>query len=81
MIGTRFAAKLDAPFEGVKCRPGLIGGPIITGVAAYFECSAISEFDVGTHTIFIGQVWNGDVSEARPLIYHGGAYTSLSTYA
>ena len=81
MIGKRFAAKLDEPFEGVEHRLGSIGGPIIAGSAAYFECSTVSEFDVGTHTIFIGEVLNGEASGAHPLIYHGGAYKTLSRHA
>jgi flavin reductase len=38
----------------------------------------ISEIDVGTHTIFVGNVIGGDVSGAHPLLYHEGEYKSLA---
>jgi hypothetical protein len=47
-------------------------------VAAYIECAIASEVDVGTHTIFIGRVIGGNVSQVLPLVYHEGEYKSLS---
>lgn len=77
-IGTRFASKSDDPFDGIEYRSGLNGSPIIEGVAAYIECATVSEIEVETHTIFIGRVLGGDVSKAHPLLYHEGAYKSVS---
>jgi flavin reductase (DIM6/NTAB) family NADH-FMN oxidoreductase RutF/nitroreductase len=77
-MSVRFASKSDDPFEGVAFRSGSNGSPIIEGVAAYVECATLSEHDVGTHTIFVGRVVGGGVSTADPLVYHGGAYKSLS---
>ena len=48
--------------EGVEYRIGTTGAPIITenGVA-YFEAKVIKTVDVGTHTLFIGEVVDADV--------------------
>ncbi|MEH2470872.1 flavin reductase (DIM6/NTAB) family NADH-FMN oxidoreductase RutF/nitroreductase [Nitrobacteraceae bacterium AZCC 2161] len=77
-ISGRFASKHDDPFDGIEHRVGANGSPIIKDVAAYIECTTVSEIDVGTHTIFIGNVIGGDVSQAHPLVYHEGEYKSLS---
>ena len=77
-IGSRFASKHDDPFDGIKYQTGLNGSPIIDGVAAHIECVTVSEIEAETHTIFLGRVVGGDVSKAPPLLYHGGAYKSLS---
>jgi flavin reductase (DIM6/NTAB) family NADH-FMN oxidoreductase RutF/nitroreductase len=77
-IGRRFASKHDDPFDGIKYRAGLNGSPIIDGVAAHIACVTVSEIEVETHTIFVGRVVGGDVSKAPPLLYHEGAYKTLS---
>jgi flavin reductase (DIM6/NTAB) family NADH-FMN oxidoreductase RutF/nitroreductase len=77
-ISGRFSSKQEDPFAGIEYRAGSNGNPIIEGVAAYIECAVVSDVDVGTHTIFIGQVVGGDVSRALPLVYHEGEYKSLS---
>jgi flavin reductase (DIM6/NTAB) family NADH-FMN oxidoreductase RutF/nitroreductase len=77
-ISGRFSAKHDDQFEGIGHREGSSGNPVIDDVAAYIECSVVSEIDVGTHTVFIGHVIGGNVSPALPLLYHEGEYKSLS---
>jgi flavin reductase (DIM6/NTAB) family NADH-FMN oxidoreductase RutF/nitroreductase len=77
-ISARFASKLEDPFDGIAYTLGSNGSPIIKAVAAHIECMTVSEIDVGTHTIFIGNVVGGDVSPVHPLVYHEGEYKSLS---
>jgi flavin reductase len=77
-VSGRFSGKHEDQFGGIGHRDGLSGNPIIDDVAAYMECSVISEIDVGTHTVFIGQVIGASASTARPLLYHQGMYRSLS---
>ena len=77
-IGARFASKLDDPFDGIDHRIGSNGNPVIEGVAAHIACTTVSEIEVETHTIFIGRVVGGDVSKSPPLLYHEGAYKSVS---
>jgi flavin reductase (DIM6/NTAB) family NADH-FMN oxidoreductase RutF/nitroreductase len=77
-IGRRFASKHEDPFDGIKYHTGLNGSPILDDVAAHIACVTVSEFEVETHTIFVGRVVGGDVSKAPPLLYHEGAYKSVS---
>ena len=49
-------------FEGVEYRIGQTGAPIVLDNAvAFMEARVIQEVDVGTHTIFIGQLVDADI--------------------
>lgn len=49
-------------FEGINYKPGENGAPIVLDNAvSYMEARVIKEIDVGTHTVFIGEVVNADV--------------------
>ncbi|HVX77956.1 MAG TPA: flavin reductase family protein [Bradyrhizobium sp.] len=76
-LGQRFSEKHEFPFDGVDCRAGRNGAPILNDTAAYIECETSEEFDVGTHTVFIGRVLDGDVTGLLPLLHHQGKYKSL----
>lgn len=58
-------------FEGVNYKIGETQAPVILDNAlAYLEAKVIGETDVGTHTIFIGQVVAADVIKAgEPMTY------------
>lgn len=58
-------------FEGVEYYSGSSGVPVVTGnSAACLEARVVSKIDVGTHTLFIGQVVDGRMlSDAEPMTY------------
>ena len=48
--------------EGIEYKIGETGAPIvIENAVSYLEARVIKEMDVGTHTIFVGEVVNADV--------------------
>ena len=57
--------------EHVTCIQQKSMMPIVTDHAiAYIEASLINQFDVGTHTIFIGEVENANMlTDSEPLTY------------
>jgi len=77
-LGKRFSEKHPSPFDGVAHRDGRYGGPILHNCAAYVECQTTTEFEVGTHTIFVGSVIHGGATKSPPLLYHDGQYKSLA---
>ncbi|WP_442581201.1 flavin reductase [Mesorhizobium sp. ASY16-5R] len=77
-LGTRFSSRGDDQFEGVDYEIAGTGGPILKGAAAHLECRLVSETDMGTHTIFVGEIVGGALSAANPLLYHDGAYKRLT---
>jgi flavin reductase (DIM6/NTAB) family NADH-FMN oxidoreductase RutF/rubredoxin len=52
---------------GVKYKMGASGSPVVLDYAAsYIETKVIQEVDAGTHSIFIGQVVEGEVLNDKP---------------
>ena len=58
-------------FEGINYKFGETGAPIVTDNAvSYLEARVTKEVDVGTHTVFIGEVVAGEVlSELKCMTY------------
>lgn len=76
--------KLPSPsgrFAESECFVGETGAPIIKGTVAYIECRLRAFFDVGDHTLFIGEAVSGDAStEGAPMTGwdYGKIYTGES---
>ena len=58
-------------FDGVTYKLGETKAPIVLdGALAYYESNVIDSVDVGTHTIFIGDLIDADiVAEGEPMTY------------
>lgn len=58
-------------FKDIKHRIGITGSPIILDdTIGYLDCEVIAITDVGTHTIFIGKVVDGqELSDVEPMTY------------
>lgn len=76
-MSRRFAADTSDRFAGVAYRATGGGLPVLDGVAAHIECAWHASFAAGDHTVFVGRVTGGDVSERPPLIHYRGGYTAL----
>jgi flavin reductase (DIM6/NTAB) family NADH-FMN oxidoreductase RutF len=81
---SRFFASKDRPrgrdaFRGVPHREEVTGAPILEGVAGFVDCRVHAEHEAGDHLVFIGEVVAlGYDPDARPLLFHGGAYRVLA---
>jgi ferric-chelate reductase [NAD(P)H] len=58
-------------FKGVNFKVGVTGAPIVIDNAiGYLEAKVFSSYDVGTHTLFVGEVVNAEVfKDEEPLTY------------
>ena len=58
-------------FEGINYKTGETQAPVVTdNILAYLEARVTQEVDVGTHTIFIGELVGADVlREGEPMTY------------
>jgi len=59
-------------FEGIEStEQAKNGAPIILdSVAAFLECELINQMDIGSHTMFLGRVIDGDIlSDKPPMTY------------
>lgn len=51
--------------------------PMVEGGALNLECKLIKTSDIGSHTIFFGEVVEATVSGKEPLAYHKGKYWKM----
>ncbi len=58
-------------FKDIRFKTGITGVPVVLdNTVGFLECEVISAADVGTHTVFIGQVKDCEMlSDAEPMTY------------
>jgi flavin reductase (DIM6/NTAB) family NADH-FMN oxidoreductase RutF len=76
-LSTRFATKGIEKFEGVAVRQGNLGVPLLDGAVAHIECTLVSAYEGGDHTIYVGEVQTASASGDRPLLFFKGKYNRL----
>lgn len=73
-LSSRFARAGEDKFAGVDCDVGVGDTPLLPDCTARFQCRTTFQYEGGDHTIFVGEVLDFDVSDAPPLVFHGGQY-------
>jgi flavin reductase (DIM6/NTAB) family NADH-FMN oxidoreductase RutF len=53
------------------------GLTFLAGSVAHIGCRVVDTHAAGDHTLFVGEVEHLAQFEARPLVFHSGAYASL----
>lgn len=77
-LSRRFAELDHSRFHGVRFHTGKHGLPILDGVLAHIECTKHASVEAGDHTLYVGLVTGGTVTDRRPLLYYRGGYANLS---
>jgi len=80
-LSSQFAQKGGDKFQGLECRSGINGVPLLPEYAACFECSTESIFDGGDHKIIVGRVLKLDDRESDPLIFYRGRFLRKGGHA
>ena len=74
-LAEQFARRDIDRWAGVDFSFGKSGAPLLSNVAATFECFNRSRYDEGDHIIFVGQVEHcSHHPDSSPLLYHGGRF-------
>ncbi|WP_226858728.1 flavin reductase family protein [Diaphorobacter aerolatus] len=74
-LAEQFARRDIDRWAGVDYQLGRSGAPLLSGVAATFECFNRSRHAEGDHVIFVGEVEHcTHHAETSPLVYHGGRF-------
>jgi len=73
-LSSQFASQGGDKFNGLECRSGIDGIPILPEYAACFECRTENIFDGGDHKIIVGRVLKLEDRESDPLIYYRGRF-------
>ena len=76
-LSARFASKGADKFEGLDCREGLHGSPILPEYAACFECRTEHRYEGGDHKIIVGRVLRLEDTDADPLIFYHGHFAGI----
>lgn len=77
-LSRRFASTRLDKFDGVPFRLSPLGLPLIDGVLAQIQCTTVSTYAEGDHTIFVGRVEDAAIESGEPLLYYRGQYDRLS---
>lgn len=64
----------DTKFDGVAHRAASTGAPVLDDAMAWIDCRLWARYDGGDHTIFVGEVVDGDTEDGAPLLYFRGGY-------
>ncbi len=73
-VSNTFARPVENRFSTVTWQPGPNGAPILTGAAAWFDCSLHQVVEAGDHAILIGKVEAFEASSRAGLGYYRGSY-------
>lgn len=76
-LSRRFSSAAENRFLDVEWHTGASGMPILDGVLAHLECAVLRTFEIGDHTMLIGEVRHADYREGKPLVYFDSSYQSL----
>lgn len=76
-LSRRFSVDHPDRFAGCAWHAHATGVPILDGTAAHIICARDGAHPAGDHTIFLGRVLDGAVSDRTPLLHVHGTYRRL----
>ena len=76
-LAWQFARKGAEKFDGLDVSRGLVGAPLLDGVAATIECVMHAQHEGGDHVILVGRVVATTVTDRLPLVIHAGRMRGL----
>ena len=76
-LSRRFAEDDENRFDGVGYKENRHGIALLDGALAAIDCVKRTAVPGGDHTVFIGLVTGGSVTDRRPLLYYRGGYAGL----
>ena len=78
-LSDRFATRGADKFDGLDCRAGRHGSPILPDYASCFECRTEHIYEGGDHKIIVGRVLDFDDRDSEPLIRYRSGYLRTGT--
>jgi flavin reductase (DIM6/NTAB) family NADH-FMN oxidoreductase RutF len=78
-VSRQLAARSGDRFAGLSWRATVDGSVVLTGSAAWFECSVLREVAAGDHDIVLLEVHDlAAIDEIAPLVFHDSTYRRLA---
>ena len=75
-LSQRFSARGVDKFAGLKWDKGIGSVPLLLDYAAQFQCKTTYQYEGGDHVIFVGEVFEYQVRDDQPLVFHRGSYAT-----
>ena len=60
------AAYAEGTLNGRPVREATTGAPVFTEAIAWLDCEVRHAFDMGTHTLFVGELVDGGINDDEP---------------
>jgi (E)-2-((N-methylformamido)methylene)succinate hydrolase len=80
-LAEHFSGKVrERQFVDVDYTVDATGAPVLGGTIAHFDCELAHEFQVGSHSIFIGRVISCSARSGSPLGYFNGGFHDFSIH-
>lgn len=74
-LARQFARPAQDKFAAVATTRSAMGPPIIAGTLAHFTCRVADRMVGGTHSIFLGEVYDAAATDERePLVYYRAGF-------
>ena len=73
-LSRHFRQAMPEQFAGIEWERGRNGAPLLSGVAAVFECTREALHEAGDHVIIVGRVTRAMSFERRLLLFSQGRY-------
>ncbi len=74
-LAEHFSGKVrDRQFDDVRYAVDTTGAPVLSDAIAHFDCELAHEYQVGSHSILIGQVVSCGARPGSPLGYFNGGF-------
>jgi flavin reductase (DIM6/NTAB) family NADH-FMN oxidoreductase RutF len=74
-LAEHFSGKVrERQFAEVGYTIDATGAPVLSGTIAHFDCELAAEHQLGSHSIFIGQVMSCSARPGSPLGYFNGGF-------
>ena len=78
-IAKLMSSKSNDQFAQIPHQDTEDGAILIDDTLGQFHCRVVADHDVGTHTIFIGDILSGRVGDGAPLIYYDANFGGLKS--
>ena len=76
-LSRRFSGPDPNRFDGIGYSRGLTGAALLDDVLATLECTIVTLYEGGDHTIVVAEVETASSRSERPLLYYRGGYAQL----
>lgn len=73
-LALQFARAHTDKFQNLEYTYGELGNPLLPNVVAQIECRLFKEIGAGTHSIFVGEIYQAQVNDFEPLMYVKGNF-------